>query len=471
MSEISLTLNGKARTLEIRPGESLLDVLRNRCGIKSVKDACQPQGQCGCCLALVDDKPRVTCATPAERVAGRSVTTLEGVPSDDRALLAKSFVATAGLQCGYCTPGFTLRTYALVQKNASPTRAEISKAIDVHLCRCTGYMRIIDAVELYARAKRGEAIPEPQLDGGVGHPLQRFRGDALTLGERPFVVDLEAPGMLEGAIVQSAHPRAKVLFIDASRARAVEGVHAVITAEDVPGQRWYGLIHHDWPGFVAVGEEVRCVGDVIAAVAAADRHTAREAAKLVEIEYEALEPVLDPEDAIDAGAPTVNPTCQGNVLGRTNYTRGDVDEALANSAHVVTGTWQTQRIEHLFLEPESAFAVPRDDGRLHLYTQGQGVFDDQRQVAAFLDVPEDRVFVELVPNGGAFGGKEDMSIQAHAALLAQTTGKPVRVTLSREESIRMHPKRHPIKMRYTVGCNDDGLLTAIRAQLIGDSGA
>ena len=471
MSEISLTLNGKALEVNARPDESLLDVLRNRCGIKSLKDACQPQGQCGCCLALIDGKPRVTCATPAERVTGKSVTTLEGVPDEDRALLARAFVVAAGLQCGYCIPGITLRTYALVQKSSAPTRAEIAKALDAHLCRCTGYVRIIDAVELYARAKRGEDIPEPCLDGGVGRPLRRFRADALTLGERPFVADLEAPDMLEGAIVQSAHARAKLLSIDTSKALAVDGVVSVITAEDVPGRRWYGLIHNDWPGFVAVGEEVRCVGDVVAAVAAIDRTTAREAAKLVEVEYEVLEPVLDPEDAIKPGAPTVNPTCQGNLLGRTNYARGDVDKALADSTHVVEGTWQTQRIEHLFLEPESAFAVPRDDGRLHLYTQGQGVFDDQRQVAAFLDVPEDRIFVELVPNGGAFGGKEDMSVQAHASLLAHVTGKPVKVTLSREQSIRMHPKRHPIKMHYEVGCDQSGRLTAIKASLIGDSGA
>jgi CO/xanthine dehydrogenase Mo-binding subunit len=221
---------------------------------------------------------------------------------------------------------------------------------------------------------------------------------------------------------------------------------------------------------VAEGEEVRAVGDVVAAIAAETPRAAREAAALVEVEYEPLPPVLDPSEAIQPGAPRVNPKHE-NVLSVTRYQRGDVDAALAASAHVVSGTWATQRIEHLFLEPEAALAVPRPDGRLHLYSQGQGIFDDRRQVASVLGEPEERVFAELVPNGGAFGGKEDMSIQAQTALLARMTGRPVRVTLNREESIRMHPKRHPITMSYTVGCDAEGRLTAAKVRLIGDSGA
>ncbi|MFI5208710.1 MAG: molybdopterin cofactor-binding domain-containing protein, partial [Gemmatimonadales bacterium] len=229
-------------------------------------------------------------------------------------------------------------------------------------------------------------------------------------------------------------------------------------------------IYPDWPGFVAEGEEVRCVGDVVAAVAAVDRHTAREAARLVDVEYEPLPAVLDPAAALEPGAPRVNPKHE-NRLSRSVIRRGDAAAALATSAHVVSGTWSTQRIEHLFLEPESALAQPLPDGRLRLCSQGQGVFDDRRQVAQFLGIGEDRIFVEMVPNGGAFGGKEDMSVQAQTALLAQLTGRPVKLTLSREESIRLHPKRHPITMDYTVGCDAEGRLTAVRARMVGDSGA
>jgi xanthine dehydrogenase molybdenum-binding subunit len=221
---------------------------------------------------------------------------------------------------------------------------------------------------------------------------------------------------------------------------------------------------------VAEGEEVRCVGDVLAAVAADDVATARAAAALVAVEYEPLLPVLDPEAALAPGAPQVNPR-HPNLLSRSVVRRGDVEAALAASAHVVSGRWQTQRIEHLFLEPEAALAEPLPDGRLALYSQGQGVFDDRRQVARFLGVPEEALYVELVPSGGAFGGKEDMSVQAQTALLARATGRPVRLVLTRDESIRLHPKRHPIRLDYTVGCDAEGRLTAVVARLLGDSGA
>jgi selenium-dependent xanthine dehydrogenase len=467
---VEFVLNGKPARVEVREGESLLETLRERCGIKSLKDGCSPQGQCGCCLALVDGHAKVTCAMPAVSARGRHVLTLEGLSEEDRHLFARAFAAAAGVQCGYCIPGIAMRAKHLLDANPSPSRADIVRAIDVNLCRCTGYKKIVDAIELMAKGRKGEPIPEPLTDGGVGDRLARYDAVRTALGDRPYVADLERPGLLHGALALSPHARARVVRIDTSRAAGMPGVVAVVTAKDVPGSRWYGLIEQDWPGFVAEGEEVRCVGDVLAAVAAVDRHTAREAALLVDVEFEVRAPITDPESALAPGAPQVNPK-HDNLLSRSRIRRGDADAALAASAHVVHGVWQTQRIEHLFLEPESALAEPRPDGRLHLYTQGQGIFDDRRQVAAFLGVPEDRIFVELVPNGGAFGGKEDMSVQAQTALLAHATGRPVRLTLSREESIRIHPKRHPIRMAYTVGCDSEGRLTAVKARMMGDSGA
>ncbi|OGU02758.1 MAG: selenium-dependent xanthine dehydrogenase, partial [Gemmatimonadetes bacterium GWC2_71_10] len=465
-----MVLNGTAREIAVRPDESLLDVLRERCGITSLKDGCSPQGQCGCCLALVDGDAKVTCAMPAAAADGKEILTLEGVSPDERALIAGAFAAAAGLQCGFCTPGVALRAKHFTDRHPNPTRDEIARAIDVHLCRCTGYAKIVDAILLLAKAKRGEPLPAAGTDGHVGQSLVRYQAAERSLGALPFVNDVSLPGMLHGALVLSPHARAQVLRIDTSRARALPGVCAVATAADVPGERWNGLIESDWPAFVAEGEEVRCVGDVLAAVAAVDRYTARAATRLVDVTYRPLPPVLDPAAALAPDAPRVNPR-HDNLLERSVIRRGDVDGALAASAHVVSGRWTTQRIEHLFLEPESAVAVPRDDGRLHLYTQGQGIFDDRRQVARVLGVAEDQVVVELVPNGGAFGGKEDLSIQAQTALLARLTGRPVKLTLSREESIRVHPKRHPITLDYTVGCDAEGRLTAVRARLVGDSGA
>jgi len=473
VNQLDFKLNGAPRTVGVHPGESLLDTLRDRCGILSTKDGCQPQGQCGCCLALVDGAPKVTCAVKAETAAGKEIVTLEGLPEDERQLIARSFVEVAGLQCGFCIPGIALRARHLLQENPTPSRDQIGVALTGHLCRCTGYTKILDAVELMARARRGEALPGPDgdanRDGRVGASLARYQGADLTLGDRPYIDDMERPNLLRGAVVLSEHARARVVRIDVSKARELPGVVAVATAEDVPGERWYGLIYNDWPGFVAVGEEVRCVGDFLAAVAAEDEHTARAAAALVEVEYEPLEPVLDPVTAAN-GAPQVNPK-HDNLLSRTIVQRGDTAAALASSTHVVRGTWETQRIEHLYLEPEAALVEHTTAGKLRLYSQGQGVFDDRRQVAAFLGLREEELEVELVSNGGAFGGKEDMSVQAHTALLAQMTGRPVKLTLDREESIRIHPKRHPIRMDYEVGCDESGHLVAVKARMIGDTGA
>ena len=470
MAAVEFMLNGAVQRVEPREGESLLDTLRERCNVTSPKDGCSPQGQCGCCLVLVDGNPKTACAVDAHKTHGKDVVTLEGISAEERALTAQAFTAAAGLQCGFCIPGIALRAKHLIDKNPRPSRDQIAQALDVHLCRCTGYVKIIDAIELLAKARRGEQIPAPVTDARVGASFQRVGAAAMTLGMRPYVADMVRDGMLHGAVMLSPHPRAKLVSLDVSKARALPGVKAVATAAEVPGERWYGILYSDWPGFVAVGEEARCVGDVIAAVAAVDVATAREAVALIDAQWEVLPAVLDPVFSLSPGAPQVNPK-HDNQLSRSVIRRGDADDALAKSAHVVRGTWQTQRIEHLFLEPECALAEPLPGGRMALFTQGQGIFDDRRQVAKFLGMPEDDLFVELIPNGGAFGGKEDMSVQSQTALLCLLTGAPVRLALNREESIRLHPKRHPITMRYEVGCDEGGRLTAVKARMVGDSGA
>jgi selenium-dependent xanthine dehydrogenase len=467
---IRFTLNGKPAEVASAPEDSALDLLRERCGLISPKDGCAPQGQCGCCLVLVDGAPRVTCAMSADKMQGKTILTLEGLSKEERDLWAGAFVAAAGLQCGFCIPGIVMRGKAIVDKNPSPSRREIAKHLDVHLCRCTGYTKILDAIELAAKVKRGEcALPPLEEDGRVGKSLARYQGLDLAMGDRPYVDDLKLPDMLEGAILQSAHARATILRIDTSKAEAHPGVIAVVTAKDVPGQNRVGILYEDWPPFVGVGMTTSMVGDVLAAVAAVDEHTARAALALIDVEYEVFAPIVDPSASLAPDAPRIN-AWHDNKLGHSVIRRGDADRALAESAHVVTATWQTQRIEHLYLEPESCVAHPTDRG-VKLYTQGQGIFDDRRQVARFLGLSEEDVDVELVPNGGAFGGKEDMSIQAQTALLAHVTGRPVKLALTREESIRLHPKRHPIRMTYTLGCDEHGMLTALKARMLGDSGA
>ena len=473
---MEFTLNGNATTVELTPGASLLEVLRAGCGLTSMKDGCAPEGSCGACTVIVDGRAVVSCAQPAERAAGKQVTTQEGLGADERRLWADAFVVAGASQCGFCSPGIVMKAEALVAKNPDPSREEIGRALAGNLCRCTGYIKIVDAIRLAAAAKRGEPMPEVDRSGRVGSRTGRYEGVALALGDKPYVNDMKVPGMLHGAIRFSDHPRARVIRIDTSPAEAYPGVVAVTTWKDVPGERTQGAITQDWRQFVAEGEITSYVGDMLAAVAAETRHAAREAAALIRIDYAMLDPVTDPFDAMADGAPMLHPS--GNVLSVAEVKRGDVDAALSAAAHVVTETFRTQCIEHAFLEPESCLAVPQPDGpddpdgpALDVYSQGQGVWEDRRQIASFLGLAEDAVRVTQVAAGGAFGAKEDLNVQGHAALLAMRTGRPVLLTLSRKESLFFHSKRHPLTMEYTAGCDADGHLLALRARIVGDTGA
>ena len=469
---VSFTLNGVACRKQFRMGDSLMDVLREGCDLISPKNGCAPQGQCGCCTVLVGGKAVVSCVLEPEKAEGKEVWTLEGIPQREKDIFKESFLWAGGLQCGFCIPGIVMRARWLLAKTPDPTREEVVKQLGPHLCRCTGYVKIVDAI-LHAGARlRGAPAPALDWSGRVGTSLPKYGGGEMALGERPYVGDLKFPGMVHGALRLADHPRAQVKRLDVARARALPGVVAVVTARDVPGQRFQGLIYKDWPIFVAEGEETRYTGDVLAAVAATDERTAREAAACIDVEYEVLVPLTDPEAALAPGAARLHG--KGNLLSVSAFHRGDAAAAERASAHVVTETFDTQFIEHLFLEPESCVAMPvgpPGDGTWKLFSQGQGVFDDRRQVASAMGLREEKLEVVLVPNGGGFGGKEDLSVQAQTMLLAMVAGRPVRLTLSREESIRVHPKRHPIRMTYSVGCDASGRLTFVRARMVGDKGA
>ena len=444
----------------------LLAALRDELGIISPKDGCSPSGQCGCCTVLVDGKARVACQTPMEKADGASILTLEGVDAAERERYATVFAAHGALQCGFCIPGIIMRVKALLDKKGSAlTRENASRHLGGHLCRCTGYIKILDAVDSLAAGEVPVALP----CGGIGTSGIRYEAAELSLGDRPFIDDLAPAGLLHGALRLADHARADVVRMDTSAAMAVEGVRAVFTAADVPGELRVGIIHTDWPVFIPEGGRTSYLGDVMAIVVADTRQTARRAAELVDIEYVPLTVFSDPVVAAASDEDAVW-ELDGNVLSVSRYARGDYEAGLAGSAHVVEEVFQTQRIEHAFVEPESTLAAPTDDGGLHVWSGGQGVWDDRNQIATVLGVETDQVTVELVSNGGAFGGKEDMSNQAQTALAAWLLGEPVRCTLSREESFLMHPKRHPIRMAYRAGCDADGRLTALWVRMIGDSG-
>lgn len=481
-SQVDRTISCQVNGTEVRvslpeEGWTLLDLLRDGLGIVSPKNGCQPQAQCGCCTVLMDGKPMLSCALKAEKAEGKEITTLEGLDEGHRRQIAESFVRCGGVQCGFCIPGMAMRAVALCNNGKAPTREDIAQSLKPHLCRCTGYQQIVDSIELYGRLRRGEQMPAPapsDASGKVGTNLPRYTGHDAVLGDRKFIDDMTVPGMLFGAVRLADHPRATVLSIDASTALAMPGVHRVVTAADVPGNRYVGLIESDWPVFVAIGEETRCAGDVIAGVVADSQRLARLAAERIVVHYDVKAPVTDPHEALKPGAPLVHPERGTNLLNKSVLKRGDVEKAFATSAHIIEDTYRTQPIEHLYLEPEACIAVPLDPGeeqRLHIYTQGQGVFDDRRQIASVLGVEQDRLDVELVSNGGAFGGKEDMSIQAQTAQMAWLVGRPVKLTLTRPESFRIHPKRHPIELHYRIGCDAEGHITAVHARIIGDKGA
>ena len=469
---VALTVNGSAVTVSARHPH-LLAALREELQVISPKDGCSPQGQCGCCTVMIDGKASITCQMSLERVAGKSITTLEGMDQGEVQRYADTFAACGALQCGFCTPGIVVRAMAQVnKKGAALTREEMARHLGGHLCRCTGYVKILDAIEALAR---GEHVA-PVANGGVGSSGVKYEGVELAVGRRPYIDDMMLPAMAHGALVLTKHARADIVDIDTSAAEAVAGVVRVFTAADIPGALRTGLIHKDWPLMIPVGGRTSYMGDVLAVVVAEDRESARRAAELVAVTYNPLRPITN---AVSALTDTEHAVwgLEGNVLSTSKYTRGDVDAALASSSHVVTEVFETQRIEQAFLEPESTLAVPIVDEsdpdadlKLHVFSGGQGVWDDRDSIAAILGISNSQVSVELVSNGGAFGGKEDLSNQGHAALAAWFLQRPVKVTSTREQSLLMHSKRHPIRMEYSVGCDANGKLTALRARMVGDSG-
>jgi aldehyde oxidoreductase len=471
LTTVDLVVNGTP--VSVRADHPhLLAALRDELDITSPKDGCSPSGQCGCCTVHIDGKAVVSCQTPLAKVAGKQVLTLEGVEPAERKAFADAFAACGGLQCGFCIPGIVMRAKAQIdKKGAALERSDMARHLGAHLCRCTGYVKVLDAIEAVAQG----TVCSPALSGEVGGDGAKYEAAELALGDRGYIDDMRVPGTLHAALRLTDHTRADIVAIHSEAALAAPGVHAVFTAADIPGETYVGLIHKDWPVMIGVGQRTSYAGDVLAVVVADTREQARAAAKLVTVEYTVHQPVTDAVTAIEPGAPIAVWNTSSNVLSTSEYARGDVDAALAASAHTVHQVFQTQRIEHAFLEPESTLAVPAalpDGGRhLQVYSGGQGVWDDRNDIARMLAVGNDSVTVTLVSNGGAFGGKEDMSNQAHASLAAWLLDRPVKCTLSREESLIMHAKRHPIRLEYWAGCDAEGKLTGLRVRAIGDSGA
>ena len=469
-NRVAFVVNGTPVTVR-RDHPHLLAALREELDITSPKDGCSPSGQCGCCTVLVDGKAIVSCQQSLEKVANTNITTLEGVSQVERDAFANAFAACGGLQCGFCIPGIVVRAKAQIdKKGAGLKREDMARHLGAHLCRCTGYVKILDAIDSVAK----QLSPEIVSTGGLGVRVAKHEAKELALGDRGYIDDMRLPGLMHASLVFTKHARAEILSINTSKAMSRPGVRAVFTAADIPGELMMGIIYKDWPVMIPVGGFTSYAGDVLAIIVADSRLNARNAIDDVVVEYKPLTPITDAHNAIASNDIAVWKT-DSNILSKSTYKRGDAEVAIASSAHVVRETFETQRIEHAFLEPESTLAVPSINDEkvreLHVYSGGQGVWDDRNDIARLLAIANEQVTVTLVTNGGAFGGKEDMSNQAHASLAAWLLDEPVKCTLTREESFLMHAKRHPIEMTYEAACDQDGKLTALRVRAIGDSGA
>ncbi len=466
---ITFILNGIKKSYSGNPDKTLLDYLRNDQKITSVKDGCSGEGVCGACTVEINGKAKLSCVTKMRKLEGAEILTPEGFPEYVKDTIAKAFVNKGAVQCGFCTPGFISRTKVLLQNNPNPSIEEIQKAIKPHLCRCTGYKKIEDAIEFAAEAlHKNKKLEITKTSGKVGVSHPKYQAYQTAIGKRNFVDDISFDGMLHSALKFSNYPKAKVLKINTEKAKKLSGVHKVFTAKDIPGEKKVGLILQDWSVMIAEGNITHYIGDVIAGVVADTIEIARKAVELIEVVYEVLKPETDVFKAIDGER--VHPE-RPNNFNTSQFTIGDVDEIFAKSKYISSGKFETQRVEHGFLEKESAIARPDGKGGIELFSQSQGVYEDRRQVAMILGLPEEKVRVTLVPNGGGFGGKEDLSIQGHVSLFAFLLNKPVKLTLSRSESIKLHPKRHPVFMDMKVAADENGKLTALKLRAVGDTGA
>jgi aldehyde oxidoreductase len=466
---ISFRLNDKLIDYKGDENRSLLDFIRKEEHLTAVKDACSGQAACGACTVEIDGKAKLACVIKMKTLEGANIYTPEGFKPYILETIAKALVSEGGVQCGFCTPGFISRIKILVQENPKPSYEEIQKALKSHLCRCTGYKKIEKAVlSASEQLESGNNHYSTPISARVGKSYPKYEAFETAVGKRKFVDDMFVEDMLFGALKFSDFPKARIIKINTEKAEKLPGVVKVFTAKDIPGEKNVGLILNDWPIMIAENEVTRYIGDVIAGVVAQTDEIAREALSLIEIDYEVFDPVTDVFVAIDG--PRVHKE-RPNNFETTKFIIGKADHALANSKYRAKGTYETQRVEHAFLEKEAALALSDKNNGIIIYSQSQGIYEDRRQIAGVLAIPEEKVRVILVPNGGGFGGKEDLSIQGQTALFAFLLKRPVKITLTREESIRLHPKRHPIFMDMELGADENGKLTALKLRAVGDTGA
>lgn len=465
---IILKVNGT--TYETYKDKSLLRFLRDDLKLTSVKDGCS-QGACGTCTVLIGDDNKRACVVKLSKVGDKEVITDEGLSDREKEAFTYAFSKAGAVQCGFCIPGMVMSGVSVIRRSPDPSEEEIKEGIKNNICRCTGYVKIVEGIKLAAGILNGSINIEEDEDDvpRVGQRVNRIDAEAKILGTGQYVDDMEIEGMVYAGCVRTDYPRARVLDIDYSEALKLDGVIGVLTAEDVPNNK-VGHIQQDWDVFIAKGDITRSHGDALCAVVAESEEILEEAKKLVKVQLEELETVSTIEEAKREGAPKLHPN--GNLCQERHVFRGNTKEALEKCKYVVTQEYKTPFTEHAFLEPECSIAHPYKDG-VKVYSSDQSVYDTRKELLIMFgwqDTP-DRVVVENKLIGGGFGGKEDMSLQPVVALAAYKYQLPVKAKFTRDESLRWHPKRHPMEATFTLGCDENGIFQAMEAEIYFDTGA
>ena len=461
----TFTVNGSAVTVE--KNQKLIRFLRDELRLTSVKDGCS-EGACGTCTVLIDGKATRACIPQTDKLEGKTIVTVEGLTDFEQKVYTYAFGHAGAVQCGFCIPGMVMCAKGLLDVNPNPTREEAAFAIRNNICRCTGYVKIIDAILLAAQLFRDGKIPEESGDWSLGQRVPRVDVEEKVTGTGQYPDDIYLDGMIYGSAVRSQYPRARVLAIHTEEAKALPGVVGVFTAADIPGSNKVGHLKKDWDTMIAVGDITHYLGDAICLVAAETPEILAQAKALVKVDYEELPMVRNPQEAMLHDAPLVHK--EGNLLAHKHIQRGNPALAIAKSKHILTRRFSTPWTEHAFLEPECAVAYPEEDGVMVL-SMDQGAYDTQHEIMGMLGLSADKVKVRNCLVGGGFGGKEDVTVQHHAALIAYLTKRPVKVKLTRAESILIHPKRHPMEMEFALGCDENGIIQGVVAEVIADTGA
>ena len=462
-------INVNSKHTETNENKSLLRYLRDDLRITSAKDGCS-EGACGTCTILFDGEAVKACTLTTKMADGHSIVTVEGLTEWEKRVYDYAFGKAGAVQCGFCIPGMVMAAKGLLDKVPDPSEEEIRFAIRNNICRCTGYVKIVEAINLAARIFREGGLEEEKEEWKIGARVKRPDVREKVLGYGKYPDDLYVDGMLHAVALRSKYPRAKLLSLDKEEALKEEGVVAIFTAQDIPGKKTVGHIVKDWEAMIGIGETTRFLGDPVALVVADTRDHADRAKDKIKVEYEVLPFISSIDEAKKEGAVLVHPEYKGNIAQERHISRGDAEKAIAESDFTYTSVFSTPHTEHAFLEPECALSIPTEEG-VRIYSTDQGVYDTQHETAPMLGLPYDKVEVFNCLVGGGFGGKEDVTVQHLSALAAFLLKKPVKMKLSRSESLLFHPKRHPMREKITIGVDKKGRIKGVMAEVEADTGA